>query len=128
MGPSGSNPFPVAQLMKHSHLSSNILFVEGRVGAAASLETFENPAAWQCCMSRADGTTCCSRYNPVITTGLCSMERTVGGSHTDVVDVETTVVRAITRNLRIPQCGRPSPGYRRLENRELRLKRSDRDS
>ena len=128
MGPSGSIPFPVAQLVKHSHLSSNILFVEGRVGAAASLETFENPAAWQCCMSRADGTTCCSRYNPVITTGLCSMERTVGGSHTDVVDVETTVLRAITRNLRIPHAAAPALGRGVRENRELRLKRSDRDS
>ena len=57
MGPSGSNPLPVAQLVKRSHLSSYILFVEGllhvgaegllHVGAAASLETsLENPAAW----------------------------------------------------------------------------------
>ena len=42
----------------------------------------------------AVGTTCHSRYNPVVTTGLCSMERSVGGPHTDVVDVETTVVTA----------------------------------
>ena len=47
MGPSGSNPLPVAQLAKRSHRSSYILFVDGLLGAAASLETsFENPAAW----------------------------------------------------------------------------------
>ena len=37
MGPSGSNPFPVAQLAKGSHLLSYILFVEGLLGAAVSL-------------------------------------------------------------------------------------------
>ena len=41
MGPSGSNPLPVAQLVKRGNLSSYILFVEGllHVGAAARLET-----------------------------------------------------------------------------------------
>ena len=52
---------------------------------------------------RADGTTCCSSYNPVVTTGLCCMERSVGGSHTDEVDVETTVVMATRRNLSGPE-------------------------
>ena len=39
MGPNGSISHPVAQLAKRSHLSSYILFVEGLLGAAASLET-----------------------------------------------------------------------------------------
>ena len=43
---------------------------------------------------RADGTTCHSRYNPVVTTGLCATERSMCGPHTDVVDVETMVVMA----------------------------------
>ena len=43
MGPSEKNPFPVAQLAKHSHLLSYILFVEGLLLIAASLE---RPTAW----------------------------------------------------------------------------------
>ena len=36
---------------------------------------------------RADGTTCQSRYIPVVTVGLSGMERSVGGQHTDIVSV-----------------------------------------
>ena len=36
---------------------------------------------------RADGTTCQSRYIPVVTVGLGGMERRVGGQHTDIVSV-----------------------------------------
>ena len=43
---------------------------------------------------RADGITCRSRYIPVLTAGHGGMERSVGGPHTDVVDVEATVVTA----------------------------------
>ena len=49
VGPSRS--IPAAQLVKRSHLSSYTRFVEVLLGAAASLETsYENPAAWKCCM------------------------------------------------------------------------------
>ena len=34
---------------------------------------------------RADGTTCHSKYIPVVTVGLGGMERGVGGQHTDIV-------------------------------------------
>ena len=41
------DPLPEAELAKHNNLSSYILFVEGLLGAEASLETsLENPAAW----------------------------------------------------------------------------------
>ena len=43
---------------------------------------------------RADGMTCHSRYSPVVAKGLCGTERIVGGPHSVVADVETTVVTA----------------------------------
>ena len=46
---------------------------------------------------RADGMTCCSRHIPVVTVGLIGTERIVGGPHTGVVRVETTVVMATRR-------------------------------
>ena len=47
---------------------------------------------------RAVGTNCRTRHIPVVTLGLDGTERSVGGSHTDTVSVETTVVTA-TRGL-----------------------------
>ena len=41
---------------------------------------------------RADGTTCRSRYNPVVTTGLCGTERIMDDPNSVVAGVETTVV------------------------------------
>ena len=35
----------------------------------------------------ADGTSCRSRYIPVVTVGLGGMERSVGGQHTDIESV-----------------------------------------
>ena len=50
---------------------------------------------------RADGTTCRLRHIPVVTVGLGSTERCVGGTfygpHTGVVSVETMVVTATRR-------------------------------
>ena len=55
-------------------------FVEGLLGAAASLETSsENPAAWKCCMKAftcANGTTSCLRCNLVETAGLDPTSKT----------------------------------------------------
>ena len=63
-----------------------------------SLETSsEDPTAWWYCMRasvHADGVTCCSRYIPVVTAGLGGTGRSVGSPHSDVVNVETTVVSA----------------------------------
>ena len=53
---------------------------------------------------RADGMTCHMRCIPVVTTGLRGTERSEGGPHIDVVNVETTVVTAI-RGLQVS----PSP-------------------
>ena len=36
---------------------------------------------------RADGTTCSSRYIPVVKVGLGGMERSVGGPYTDILSV-----------------------------------------
>ena len=43
---------------------------------------------------RADGMTCRSGYSPVVTTGRSGTERIVGGQHSVVAGVETTVVTA----------------------------------
>ena len=43
---------------------------------------------------RTDDTTCRLGDMPVLTAGLGSTERSVGGRHTDVVNVETTFVTA----------------------------------
>ena len=42
----------------------------------------------------ADGMTCRLRHIPVVTVGPGDMERSEGGPHTDIVDVETMVVTA----------------------------------
>ena len=47
---------------------------------------------------RADGMTCCLRHISVVRVGPSGTERREGGPHTDVVDVETTIVTA-TRGL-----------------------------
>ena len=46
-------------------------------------------------MQIVNSTTCCLRYSPVVTTGLCGTERIVGDQHSVVAGVETMVVTAI---------------------------------
>ena len=55
----------------------------------------------------ADDMTCRLRHIPVVTVGLSGTERSVGGPHTGIVGVETTVVTA-TRGLLVSLC---PPGW-----------------